>query len=75
MSLDIYCFCSHVNSLYSLVQCEASGTYHRGVEAGDLGFVDFTAAILWFFTGRDESDDPLRIGGCFHIRQAFSPST
>jgi len=27
------------------------GSYHRGVEAGDLGVVDFTAAVLWFVTG------------------------
>lgn len=43
------------------------GTDHRGVEAGDLGVVDLTAAVLLLLTCGDEGDDTLWIGGCFHI--------
>lgn len=51
---------------------EAEG--HRRVESGDLGLVALTAAVLLLVTRRDEGDDPLWIGGCFHVRQAFRPS-
>lgn len=50
-------------------------TYHRGVEAGHLGVVDLTAAVLPFVAGCDQSDDLLWIGVRLHVRQAFSPST
>lgn len=53
----------------------SSGTYHRGVEARDLGVINLTTLVLLFITGWDESNYSLWISGCFHIRQAFSPST
>lgn len=51
------------------------GTDHRRVESGDLGVVGLTAAVLLLVTRRDEGDDPLWIGGRFHVRQAFGPRT
>lgn len=61
---------------YKIIHNEKEyGTDHRGVEAGDLWVVDLTAAVLLILTCWDEGDDPLWIGGCFHIWQAFCPST
>lgn len=51
------------------------GTYHRGVEARDLGVINLTAANRLLITGRDKSYNLLWVSSCFHVWQAFSPST